>query len=569
VGALLGMLILGAVLGYLIWRSGWRIATLVLALVALLVPVGLTIRTTVRFCYVTDEYPTEFLVYAHAAPGVSEAMRQIEELSRRLTGSPNGIRVAYGEDGSTLWYWQLRNYPNAVSFGTQPSGAQMNAPVIIAGRDQWGAVTPYLGDEYYYNTYTYLWWPMQDYFGLTWERIKGAITNPRMRAALWDIWYDRDYRLYDQITGKTHTLDRWPLRADFRLYIRRDVAARIWELATTEPTDELEMGEVTEGVSQVDPYAAGWQDLAARLVFGSAGMDVGQFQGPRGIKVGADGYVYVADAGNHRIQKFTADGQFVASFGTLSTLKEEGQGPPRGFLEPWDVAVAPDGSIYVADTWNHRIQRLDPNGNLARYWGSFGQYGTEDPAGHGAFYGLRGIVLGNDGNIYVADTGKKCIQVFAPDGWFLYQWGGGGVLEGYLDEPVGIAISADGEVYVADTWNRRVQVFNTNGVFLRQWPIAGWDTGDPEEKPYLAVDSAGYVYVTDPARYRVLVFDSLGNYVLSFGKLGTDERSFGMPMGIAVAPNGSIYVTDARNSRVMVFDPLSLSPPSGTGQNTE
>lgn len=553
VGALLGMLIFGAVLGYLIRRSGWRTAILVLVLVALLVPVGLTIRTTGRFCYVTDEYPTEFLVYAHAAPGVSEAMRQIEELSRRLTGSPNEIRVAHGEDGSTLWYWQLRNYPNTVNFGTQPSGAQMNAPVIIAGRDQWSAVTPYLGDEYYYNTYTYLWWPMQDYFDLTWERIKGAITNPRMRAALWDIWYDRDYRLYDQITGKTHTLDQWPLRADFRLYIRRDVAARIWELATVEPAEELERGEVTEDISPPDPYAAGWRDLAARQMFGNAGINAGQFQGPRGIKVGPDGFVYVADAGNHRIQKFTADGQFVASFGTLSAQEEEGQGPPRGFREPWDVAVAQDGSIYVADTWNHRIQRLDHHGNPVLHWGLFGQYGPGDPAGQGIFYGPRGIVVGDDGNVYVADTGNKRIQVFAPDGRFLYQWGGGGRLAGYLDEPVGIAISA-GEVYVADTWNRRVQVFDRNGGFLRQWPIAGWDTGDPEEKPYLAVDSAGYVYVTDPARYRVLVFDSMGNYMLSFGQFGTDERSFGLPMGIAIAPDGSIYVTDARNNRVMVFD---------------
>lgn len=567
VGALLGVLILGSVLGYLIWRGGLRIAAPILALVALLIPVGLTIRTTERFCYVTDEYPTEFLVYAHAAPGVSEAMRQVEELSRRVTGSPHDIEVAYGEDGSTLWYWQLRNYTNARFFGTQPSREQMDAPVIIAGRDQWDAVAPYIGNNYYYNTYTYLWWPMQDYFnlkkargflGLDWQKIRDVIRNPQMIRALWRIWYDRDYRLYEQVTSRTYTLDQWPLRADFRLYIRRDVAARIWERATTEPAENLEPGEGTEAISPVDRYAAGWRDLAARLVFGSAGTGWSQFQGPRGIKVGPDGFVYVADAGNHRIQKFTADGQFVASFGTLSTLDGERQGPPRGFLEPWDVAVAPDGSLYVADTWNHRIQHLDPNGNLIHYWGLFGQYGIGDLAGRGAFYGPRGIVVGKNGNIYVADTGNKRIQVFTPDGQFLYQWGGGGVLEGYLDEPVGIAISAAGEVYVADTWNRRVQVFDANGGFLRQWPIAGWDTGDPEEKPYLAVDSAGYVYVTDPARYRVLVFDEMGNYVLSFGKLGTDERSFGMPMGIAVAPDGSIYVTDAHNSRVMVFDPLDL-----------
>jgi len=336
------------------------------------VPVGLTIRTTQRFCYVTDEYPTEFLVYAHAAPGVSEAMRQITNLSNRIAGGPTDIRVAYGADGSTLWLWQLRNFPNAIFYGTQPSRKQMESPVIIAGREEWGAVAPYVGDNYLSTEYTYLWWPMQDYFNLEkedgfldvdWAKLSSALRNPQMRAALWEIWYDRDYRLYDQVTGRKHTLDQWPLRADFRLYIRRDVAARIWELSTLEPGAELALEEGPE-VGARDLYAAGWQDLGARLVFGSPGQEPGQLQFPRGIEVGPDGYVYVADTGNHRVQKFTADGQFVASFGSLSTLEMEARGIPRGFLEPWDVAVAADGTIYVADTWNHRIQRLDAEGNL-------------------------------------------------------------------------------------------------------------------------------------------------------------------------------------------------------------
>jgi uncharacterized protein (TIGR03663 family) len=422
VNGLIGVLLLGGVAGYLVWRIGWRLGVRILLFVALLVPVALTIRTAERFCYVTDEYPTEFLVYAHAAPGVSEAMRQIEELSRRLTGSPYDIKVAYGEDGSTLFYWQFRNFPNAAFFGTQPSHEQMDAPIIVAGRDQWNAVAPYVGNDYIYNEYTYLWWPMQDYMGLTWARITHAITDTQLRTALWDIWYDRDYRLYDQVTGRRHTLDQWPLRSDFRLYIRRDVAARMWELSLTEPGEELAVGEGVEGISPVDPYAAGWQDLAARQVFGSPGTVPGQLQSPRGIKIGPDGSVYVADAGNHRVQEFTADGQFVASWGRLSTLETE-SGTPQGFLEPWDVAVAPDGSLYVADTWNHRIQHLSAEGSLLAFWGLFGQYGVESAIGQGAFYGPRGIAVGSDGNVYVADTGNKRIQVFTPDGQFIRQWG--------------------------------------------------------------------------------------------------------------------------------------------------
>ena len=528
-GGLASTAALGAGLGYLVWRTGWRVAARLLALVALLLPVLLTIRTAWRFCYVNYDYPIEHLVYAHSAPAIKETMRQIEELSRRTAGGPNDITVAFGADGSWPFYWYLRNFPNAVHYGTEPSREQMDAPVVIAGRDEWEVVAPYLGEDHFVNTYTYLWWPSEDYRALTWARITGAIADAQMRAALWDIWYDRDYRRYDELSGKTHTLDEWPLRNEYRLYVRRDVVAQMWDLSTTGPKE----------VVLVDPYAEGWQDLRAQLVFGDEGSQAGQLLAPRGIKVGPNGSIYVADSGNNRIQKFSADGDFVASWG--------------GFTEPWDVAVASDGTIHVADTWNHSVQKLDAEGVAGASWGAFGQYGLEDVAGQGVFYGPRGIAIDREGYVYVADTGNKRIQVFDPDGRFVRQWGGGGVQEGYLDEPVGIAFGPDNNVYVADTWNRRIQVFDESGTFLRQWPIEGWDTGFPEEKPYLTVDTRGHVYATDPGHYRVLVFDSQGNYQLSFGQYGSDERSFELPSGIAVADDGAIYVTDAKNGRVLVF----------------
>ena len=556
-GGLAGVLACGAGLGYLAYRSGFRLAARVLLIVALLLPVLVTIRTAYRFCYVNYDYPNEFLVYAHAAPAVHDTMQQIDELSRRTVGGSNLIQVSYGSDGSTLWYWQLRDYPNATFYGENPSRELLEAPVVIAGRSNWDAVAPYMGNDYVVNTYTYLWWPMEDYRNITWSGITKVITDTQARSALWDIWYDRDYRRYDELTGKTHTLDQWPLRSDYRLYIRRDVVDQMWDLGATRPVE----------IGPTDPYAEGWQELTARQVIGSEGTGPTQFQSPRGIEIGPDGYLYVVDSGNGRIQKLSPEGEFVAAWGMESSVDAE-IGMPQGFLEPWGLAVAPDGAIYVADTWNHRIQKLDDYGDLLTFWGVYGQYGPGDTGGQGAFYGPRDVAVGPDERVYVADTGNKRVQVFEPDGDFLFQWGGGGVLEGYLDEPVGIVFGLDpstgpgqgGAVYVADTWNRRVQVFAEDGTFLRQWAIAGWDVGLSEEKPYLAVDAQGYVYVTDPGYYRVLVFDSLGNYVLSFGQYGSDESSFALPTGIAVGDDGSIYVTDAHADRVLVFDPLGLDP---------
>ena len=138
INGILGVALFGT-LGYLVWRrTKWHVAARLLLLIALLVPVFLTMRTAWRFCYVNDEYPTEFLVYAHAAPGVKEAMQQIEELSYRVTGDPRQIKIAYGSDGSTLFYWQLREYSNAVFYGDKPSREHMDSPGRELGEsDRW------------------------------------------------------------------------------------------------------------------------------------------------------------------------------------------------------------------------------------------------------------------------------------------------------------------------------------------------------------------------------------------------------------------------------------------------
>ncbi len=555
IGGFLGVLGFGGGLIYLAYRSGWRTTTRVLLLIALLIPIALTMRTAWRFCFVTYDYPTEFLVYAHAAPAVHDTMDRIREISRRATGIPEHVKVAYGSDGSTLWYWQLRNFSNAVFYGENPSRDALDAPIVIAGRDQWDAVAPYMGRDYLVDTYIYLWWPMEDYRDLEW--LRPLLTDSNVRAALWDIWYDRDYRRYDELTGKTHVLDKWPLRSDYRLYIRRDLAAEIWDLGMIEMDDDEALGPF-DPHEQTETFYPNWREITARQVFGGQGAGPGMFEGPRDIAIGPDGVLYIVDGLNHRIQKFSPEGVFLGEWGAHSTQETE-SGLAQGFNDPWGVAVGSD-AVYVADTWNHRIQKLSLEGDLLQAWGVFGQYGIDQPAGRSAFYGPRDVALGPDGRVYVSDTGNKRVQVFEPDGTFVFQWGGGGVLEGYMDEPVGVAFDAEHqEVYVADTWNRRVQVFRPNGDFVRQWPIAGWDVGLGDEKPYLALDGQGRVYVTDPGHYRILVFDRMGNYILSFGQYGMDDTSFTLPTGIAVSDEGVIYVADTHGNRILVFDPLEFS----------
>jgi uncharacterized protein (TIGR03663 family) len=545
-GGLVGALALGAAAVILWRRIGSRQGFLLVGLTALLALSLLTVRIAHRFSFVNFDYPTEYLVYAHESDDVRTTMEQLETLSLRVGGGPRLIDVAYGPDGSWPFYWYLRDYPNARFYPAEPNRDQVLATAIIAGQGEWDVVEPYVGDNYYRFDYTFLWWPMEDYRQLTLGKVWEWLTDPQKRAALWQIFYSREYTLYDEITGKRHELDRWPLHQEYRLHVRRDIVSELWDFGVG-PVEE-EAGLTT------DPYTDGWQDLTVRQTWGAEGSGPGQFSWPRGIAVSPDGLVYVADSRNHRIQVFNAEGALVNAWGSYGECSTEIPAP-SSFCEPWDVTIGPEGDVYVADTWAHRVQRFTADGEFVTQWGTFGEAGVDDPLGQARFYGPRSLTVSADGLVYVSDTGNKKVQIFTTNGEFVGAWGGAGAAAGQLNEPVGIAFTPDGEVVIADSWNLRVQVLDSNGGPLRSWPIAGWNNPAAEEVPYLAVDAEGKVYVTDPGGYRVLVFDANGSYLYSFGEFNFAPGGLTLPMGIDVGPDGAIYVTDAASHRVTVFDP--------------
>jgi DNA-binding beta-propeller fold protein YncE len=162
----------------------------------------------------------------------------------------------------------------------------------------------------------------------------------------------------------------WQPSDRMRMYIRKDIVAKIWNY-----------GAAPVAQAEADPYAKKQVTLAADKVFGSAGTAPGQFQRPRGIAVAPDGSLYIADTGNHRIQHLSVDGKVLAVWGQFGDLAQgEAAAPPGTFNAPWDVAVGPDGSVYVADTWNQRIQVFAPDPSMSVYtpvreWSIAGWYG--------------------------------------------------------------------------------------------------------------------------------------------------------------------------------------------------
>jgi DNA-binding beta-propeller fold protein YncE len=278
---------------------------------------------------------------------------------------------------------------------------------------------------------------------------------------------------------------------------------------------------------------------------------------PRDIANGHNGDLYVADSRNHRILHIDPDGSLLQEWGSFAD-QATGNAPIGTFNEPWGVAVGPDGSVYVTDTWNHRVQKFTSDGKPVKTWGQYGQPIADSPESKSNFWGPRGIAVDKNGHVYVADTGNKRIAIFDADGNYLTEFGSAGFEPGQFDEPVGVAVGQDGVVYVTDTWNQRVQTFlpDQNGLIfvpLAQWDVNGWFGQSLENKPFIAVDANNNVFITDPEGYRVIEFTSNGEFIRTWGDFGTNDTEIGLASGVDVDANGDVWVTDAGNNRILKY----------------
>jgi DNA-binding beta-propeller fold protein YncE len=239
---------------------------------------------------------------------------------------------------------------------------------------------------------------------------------------------------------------------------------------------------------------------------------------------------------------FNSDGSIAQSWGS------PGQGDGQ-LQEPWGVAVAPNGDVYVADTWNHRVQRFDSTGKFLGKWGKLGDARGGVDGEPGVFWGPRSIAISSQGEVYVSDTGNKRVQVFDLQGNFRRMFGGEGTQPGQFREPVGLALDNEGNLLVADAWNQRVQRLDPAGRPLEDFAVsAGWESQSITNKPYLAFDSQGRIIATLPDMGRVMVFGASGNTVSQF-QLPQD----GTPVGIYTGKDGRLYVADARNGVIVAY----------------
>lgn len=286
-------------------------------------------------------------------------------------------------------------------------------------------------------------------------------------------------------------------------------------------------------------HAAQPGDLVFEQQIGSVGRGDGQLVFPGGVASDAAGDVFVADTGNHRVQRFGPDGAYLGRFGGAGS--GDGQ-----FQFPSSLAIDAAGHLYVVDQMNNRIEKFTHDGVYELKWGSAG-------SGPGQFNSAQGIALAPDGSVYVADSGNHRVQRFNAAGTFLQQWGGQGSGNGQFATPYGIAVDQLGSVYVADSGNHRVQRFSAEGEFLGKWGAPGDGPGQFDFPDGIAVDGAGDVFVADSRNNRVQKFTGTGAFVTQFGSAGSARGRLNGPFGLGLGTAGRLYVADYGNHRIQAF----------------
>ena len=317
------------------------------------------------------------------------------------------------------------------------------------------------------------------------------------------------------------------------------------------------------------------------LGFGGAGVQPGQLNNVRSVTVapdaGAAGGVFATNTSLNDISEFGVDGAFIRRWGG------DGRGP-GAFMEPRDVAVAPNGDIVISDSRADRLQVLRADGRSETWARISTTLGVPTSgAGPREFSDPSGVAIDpRNGDVWVAEGGRHRVQRIPLDGdktkVTIYGGNSAGSAPGRFTEPLGVAVAADGTVWVADTRNDRLQrldrttnTWSVLGGFVRPTAVAVLTDGrlavtelggrlsllapdgatrvasiDGLDNPEgVGSDGHGGVLVADTQRDRILHFDA------QLAPLGELAGSYTRPMGMDLDPLGRLVVADTYGNRVL------------------
>ncbi|MEW6296631.1 MAG: peptidyl-alpha-hydroxyglycine alpha-amidating lyase family protein [Thermodesulfobacteriota bacterium] len=277
-----------------------------------------------------------------------------------------------------------------------------------------------------------------------------------------------------------------------------------------------------------------------------------------GVATDSQDRVYAFNRGAHPVIVFDRDGKFLTAWG-------EGV-----FTNPHGIFIGPDDRVYCADNFDHTVRIFTPDGTLLHTLGEkhrpsdtgFKAWETPVQRAAGPFNMVTNVALAPDGNLYVADGyGNARVHVFSPAGALLFSWGEPGTGPGQFRLPHAIAVDRRGRVYVADRENSRIQVFTSQGAYLTQWTHVQRPDDlyiDADENLFVAelgflagVMPTGFGATVPPhvphARVSVLTLD--GEVQTQFGgEEPCAPGNFFAPHGIWADSRGDLYVSEVNYS---------------------
>jgi len=290
-------------------------------------------------------------------------------------------------------------------------------------------------------------------------------------------------------------------------------------------------GDTSSSPGKVAPTRA----VPVRII-GDQELGSGRLNRPQGIAIDQGGNLYIVDQGNNRVVKCSQRGEFLKETGGFGWDNGE-------FNLPSYVNLDNGVSLFVSDSQNKRVQRFD---NFLNFIQLVGASIEAQPFANSQ---LEGVAVSRNGEVYIADSGNDCVWKLNNQFNSVEKLGGFEAGTGALADPKGLAIDDRGYLYVADSGNDRIAVFDLFGNFAMSL-----GKGELNRPSGVDVSRSGVVYVANTYEDDIAALDGNGMLIFKYGKTGNGQGEFSRPTDLKVFEGKTIYVVDSGNNRVQQLE---------------
>lgn len=295
------------------------------------------------------------------------------------------------------------------------------------------------------------------------------------------------------------------------------------------------------------------------------------FNYPTGVGTDVSGNVYVADYFNNKIRKITPSGVVTTFAGSGNVGSLDGTGTSARFYRPLSLTVDTSGNVYVADTYNSKIRKITPTGDVTTLAGGSTAGNLDGTGSAASFYWPTAVAVDASGNVYVADTNNNLIRKVTSSG--VVTTIAGDTTVGSVDangtaasfsSPNGIAVDSSGNIFVSDFGNQKIRKISPTGdvtTFAGNGSTGNLDglgTSATFDGPSgITIDVSGNLYVADRNNNLIRKITSNGNVTTyaGDGSAGSIDAtplssSFNTPYSVAADISGNIFVADFSNHKI-------------------